>query len=163
MEERVGCVVVTLGENKKIRLPRPFSIFNAEAEAINTAISIKRNTIQPKSVFLSDSLSCLIALDGMRKIYNLKVVGTMNQIYREKEHLILMWVPGHAGIQGNEKADQHAKAALQGETNKNYKTVAEDWKNWIREEQEGIRQAEWTSSDNPMVTVKPRIKKNNRA
>jgi hypothetical protein len=30
-----------------------------------------------------------------------------------------------------------------------------------REEQEGIRQAEWTSSNNPMVTVKPRIKKNN--
>jgi hypothetical protein len=80
-----------------------------------------------------------------------------------KEHLILMWVPGHAGIQGNEKADQHAQAALQGETNKNYKTVAEDWKNWIREKQEGIRQTEWTSSNNPMVTVKPRIKKNNGA
>jgi hypothetical protein len=74
-----------------------------------------------------------------------------------------MWVPGHAGIQGNEKAKQHAKATLQGETNKNYKTVAEDWKNWIRKKQEGIRQAEWTSSDNPMVTVKPRIKKNNGA
>jgi ribonuclease HI len=52
----------------------------------------------------------------------------MNQIHREEEHLILMWVLGHAGIQGNEKSDQHAKAALQGETNKNYKTVAEDRK-----------------------------------
>jgi hypothetical protein len=29
-------------------------------------------------------------------------------------------------IQGNEKADEHAKVALQWETNKNYKTVAED-------------------------------------
>jgi hypothetical protein len=62
-----------------------------------------------------------------------------------------MWVPG--------QGDQHAKAALQGETKKNYKTVAEDWKNWIRKKQEGISQAEWTSSDNKMVTVKPRIKK----
>jgi hypothetical protein len=53
-----------------------------------------------------------------------------------------VWVPRHAGIQGNEKADQHAKTALQ-RTNKNYKTVAEDWKNWIREKEEGIRQAEW--------------------
>jgi hypothetical protein len=42
----------------------------------------------------------------------------MNQIHREKEHL----------IQGNEKSDQHAKAALQGETNKNYKTVVENFK-----------------------------------
>jgi hypothetical protein len=66
-------------------------------------------------------------------------------------------------IQGNEKADEHAKVKLQEETNKNYKTVAVGWKNWIREKQEGIRQAEWTSSDNPMVTVKPRIKKKNGA
>jgi ribonuclease HI len=65
----------------------------------------------------------------MRKIYNPKMVRIMNQIHREKEHLILMWVLRHAGIQGNEKTDQHVKAALQGETNKNYKTVAEDWKN----------------------------------
>jgi hypothetical protein len=57
MEERVGCAVVTPGENKEIRLPRPSSIFNADAEAINTAISITRNTIQPKRVILSDSLS----------------------------------------------------------------------------------------------------------
>jgi hypothetical protein len=47
----------------------------------------------------------------MRKIYNPKVVRMMNQIHREKEHLILMWVPG--------QADQHAKVALQGKTNKN--------------------------------------------
>jgi hypothetical protein len=60
-----------------------------------------------------------------------------------------MWVLRHAEIQGNKKADQHAKTALQGETNKNYKTIAEDWKNWMREKQEGIRQAEWTLSDNP--------------
>jgi hypothetical protein len=63
----------------------------------------------------------------------------------------------------DEKADQHAKAALQTETNKIYKVVAEDWKNWIRDKQEGIRQAEWTSSDNPMVTVKSRFKKYNVA
>jgi hypothetical protein len=55
MEERVGCAVVTPGENKKIRLPRPFSIFNDEVEVINTAISITRNTIQPKRRIISDS------------------------------------------------------------------------------------------------------------
>jgi ribonuclease HI len=68
----------------------------------------------------------------MKKFYNSKV----DKIHREKEHLILIRVPGHAGIQGNEKADQHAKVALQEETNKNNKTVAKDWTNWIREKQE---------------------------
>jgi hypothetical protein len=96
----------------------------------------------------------------MRKIYKPKVVRIMDQIHRDKEHLIFMWVPGHTEIRGNEKAGQHAKAPLQKETNKNYNTVAE---NWIKDKQEGIRQAEWTSSDNPMVIVKPRTKKNNGA
>jgi hypothetical protein len=90
MEKRVGSAVVTPSENKEICLQRPFSIFNAEAAAINTAISITRNTIQPKRVFLSDLLSCLTALHGMRKIYNHNVVSMMKQIHREKEHLILM-------------------------------------------------------------------------
>jgi hypothetical protein len=61
MEERVQ------SENKEIRLPKSFSIFNAEAQAINTAILITRNTIQSKRVILSDSLSCLTALYGMKK------------------------------------------------------------------------------------------------
>jgi hypothetical protein len=79
-------------------------------------LKITRNTIQPKRVIFSDSLSCLTTLDEMRKINNPKVVG---MIHREKEHMILTWVLGQAaGIQGNEKADQHLKAALQGETNK---------------------------------------------
>jgi hypothetical protein len=90
---------------EEIRLPRLFSIFNAETEANNTAISITRHTIQSKRVILSDSVSCLTALDGMRTIYNPKVVRMLNQIHREKEHMILMLVPGHAGIQGNEKAN----------------------------------------------------------
>jgi hypothetical protein len=90
MEERVQCAVVTPGENKEIRLPRTFLIFNAEAKAINTAISITRYTIQPERVILIDSLSCLTVVDGMRKIYNPKVVRIMNQIHRKKEHLILM-------------------------------------------------------------------------
>jgi hypothetical protein len=66
-----------------------------------------------------------------------------------------MWVSGHAGIQGNEKADQHAKATLQGETNKNYKTVAKLDK--------GETGRNKTSSENPTVIVKQRIKKNTGA
>jgi ribonuclease HI len=34
-----------------------------------------------------------------------------------------MWVLGHVGIQGNKKANQHAKAAQKGETNKITRTT----------------------------------------
>jgi hypothetical protein len=53
-----------------------------------------------------------------------------------------------------EKADQHAKAALQEET-RTTKPLQKTGKERIGR----TRQAKWTSSENPMVTVKPRIKK----
>jgi ribonuclease HI len=161
MEGNVGCAVVTPTEIREIRLQSPFSIFNAEAEAINTAINMTRTFEQSKRVILSDSLSCLTALNGMKKIDNPKVMKMMNQIHRENAHLILMWVPGHAGILGNEKADQHAKAALKGEIDRTHKTVPDDWKNWINKKQHERRQAEWATSENSMVTLKPEIKRNN--
>jgi hypothetical protein len=70
-----------------------------------------------------------------------------------------MLVPGHARILGNEKTDQHAKAALKGVIDRAHKTVSYDWKNWINKKQHERRQAEWASSENSMVTLKPDIKK----
>jgi hypothetical protein len=78
---------------------RSFSIFNAEAEAINTAISIAKNTIQPKRGILSDLLSCPTALDGMRKIYNLKVVRMMEKLDKREtgrnktSRMDIIWQP----------------------------------------------------------------------
>jgi ribonuclease HI len=109
MEEKVGCSVVTPTKIREIRLQSPFSIFNAEAEAINTSINMTRASEQSKRVILSDLLSCLTALNEMKKMDNPKVMKMMNQIHRENEHLILMWVPGHAGIQRNEKAQKRQK------------------------------------------------------
>jgi ribonuclease HI len=111
MEGKVGCAVVTPTEIREIRLQSPFSIFNAEAEAINTAINMTKTSEQSKRVILSDSLSCLTALNEMKKIDNSKVMKMMYQIHRENEHLTLMWVPGHAEMKGNEKADLHAEWA----------------------------------------------------
>jgi hypothetical protein len=113
MEDSVGCAVVTPGENKEIQLPIPFSIFNAEAEAINSAISITRNTIQPKRVILSDS--------PRWDEENLQPQGGEN----DELNLPREGAPERS----NEEADQHAKVAMQRKTNKNYKTIAEDWKN----------------------------------
>jgi ribonuclease HI len=41
---------------------------------------------------MKDSLHCLTALNEMKKADNPKVMKMMNQIHRENEHLILMWV-----------------------------------------------------------------------
>jgi hypothetical protein len=94
----------------------------------------------------------------MKKINSPKVMK-MNQIHRENEHLNLMWVPGHSGIQGNEKADQYATPALKGEIAWTYKTVPDDWKNWIKKKQH--ERIQGASSENPMLTLTTEIKRNN--
>jgi hypothetical protein len=96
IEGNVGCAVVTSTKIREIRLQSPFSIFNAQA--INTAINMTKASEQTKRVIVSDSLSCHTALNEMTKIDNPKVMKMMNQIHRVNEHLIMMWVPAHAGI-----------------------------------------------------------------
>jgi ribonuclease HI len=86
-----------------------------------------RTSEQSKRVILSDSLSCLTALNEMKKIDNPNVMKMMDQIHRENEHLILIWVLGHGS---NEEADQHATAALKGEIDRTHKTVQDDWKSY---------------------------------
>jgi hypothetical protein len=57
MEGKVGCAVVTPSEIREIRLQSPFSIFNAETEAINTAINMTRTSEQSKREPLNNQYS----------------------------------------------------------------------------------------------------------
>jgi hypothetical protein len=70
-----------------------------------------------------------------------------------------MWVPGHAGIHENEKADQHAKATLQMGNQQEVKNRCKRLEKLVKGETG--RNKAWTSSENPIETVNPRIKKNN--
>jgi hypothetical protein len=63
MEGKVRCTVVTPTETREIRLESPFSKFNAEAEAINAVINMTKISEKSKRVILTDSLSCLTALN----------------------------------------------------------------------------------------------------
>jgi hypothetical protein len=68
LPKKWGRAVVTPPEIREIQLQSPYSIFNAEAEAvINTAIKMTRTSEQSKRLILSDSLSCLTALNGNEK------------------------------------------------------------------------------------------------
>ena len=95
------------------------SIFTAEAEGIKRAlrfilaIPIDRG----KFVIFSDSKSVLESLDSYNS-KNVVVKECLDLIYkiiRIKKTVALCWVPGHAGIEGNELADQGAKRALRRE------------------------------------------------
>ena len=111
--EKVAAAFVTAGCTSKCRLPDNASIFSAEIKAIDLALDFIDSSSLNKFIIFSDSLSVL------QSIHNLKLENSLCQNLIIKLHklsqfndILLCWLPSHMGIQGNEKADIAAKAAL---------------------------------------------------
>ena len=112
--EGVGCAFVHGDICGQYKLPEICSVFTAEAVAILQALQyIQLNGIH-NCVVCTDSLSVLTAL---KNIYTehpviIEVISLYHQIVENGSDIIMIWIPGHCGILGNDKADRLAKAAI---------------------------------------------------
>jgi hypothetical protein len=59
-------------------------------------------------------------------------------------------VLGHAGITGNEEADEEAKRALEESISNDEKYTPEDLSGWIKTEMADSRQRRWEEGENVM-------------
>lgn len=90
-------------------LPHFTSIFSAEIIAIFEAIKLIKNS-RDKHVICSDSLSALDAIANV--VNNDYYISQIRNILIDKyPNIILVWIPGHVHISGNEFADHAAKHA----------------------------------------------------
>ena len=90
------------------------SIYTAEALAIDLAPDLIDNSDKTSFLVLSDSLSCLKALNGS-DLSNSKILHLRQRIHHLKlknKNITLAWIPSHIGIEGNESADALAKETL---------------------------------------------------
>jgi ribonuclease HI len=88
------------------------TIFQAEVFAILTCAQrcLEECLINRHILILSDSQAALNALTGCQVSSKLVWDCTLTLIQLSaNNHVMLKWVPGHRGIEGNEKADQLAK------------------------------------------------------
>lgn len=87
------------------RLPDRIGVFSAELAAVISAMT-QAADLQGKTLICSDSLSVIRAIRTNRK-------GIFNHILRAFAiNAVILWIPSHIGIAGNERADEAAKQAL---------------------------------------------------
>ncbi|XP_066906210.1 uncharacterized protein [Halyomorpha halys] len=107
-----GIYIEELGIQLSFPLGKHSTVFQAEVFAILSAALCPEVTSSERTgiTIFSDSLSALHALESPRVTSNLvRECKLALESLACLKKLQLVWVPGHKGITGNEKADQLAR------------------------------------------------------
>lgn len=95
------------------------SVYAVELVAILLALKWAEDMRESKILICSDSVSSLSSIkSGTSKYHHdlvYEILFTYSRITRLGKDVVLMWVPAHSGIPGNEKADKVAKEAVMKE------------------------------------------------
>ena len=109
----VGCAFVSGTTTRRFRLPDTASVFTSELYAIYQVLKHIRRRGHRKCLIATDSASSAMALRDQTTTSSLimKILEILTDLYSEGVEVKLLWVPSHVGVEGNEKADQAARAA----------------------------------------------------
>ena len=155
-----GCGAVLNNKTMKQSLPKEASIFSAEICAIYLALKIISANKSKKFIIHSDSISVLHSIKN-KKLDNPLIVKLLNKLHyiRNSKNVIFCWIPGHMGIQGNDKADLLAKTALNIPPDKTSKLPYTDLKYRIKQIITKKWQQLWDdNSQNKLYQIEPLLK-----
>ncbi|XP_055522937.1 uncharacterized protein LOC129717118 [Wyeomyia smithii] len=142
-------------------LPPQYSVFSAEAYAITMALT--QHTGTNRIVVLSDSASCLSALEAGKSTH--PWIQKIERLAQNKP-IEFCWIPGHAGVYGNNEADRLAGEARNSEplplsipaddaTREIKRTIRQHWNSqWFSMRDTKLRRIKfetekWKDRDNP--------------
>lgn len=154
--EKVACAAVTHTKSSTVRLPDDSSIFSAETQAIDLALSLITVNENDKFIIFSDSLSVLTSLKQPNHSNPL-----IQQTFRRyisissSKTVVFCWIPSHINIRGNDEADFLAKSALDLPIT-NSKIPHTDLKSNIRKYVDSKCQINWDKQvGNKLHEIKP--------
>ena len=114
VETKVASAYVCPYGTRGYRLRDGCSIFTAEVEAINKALTYVKFSTRKSFVIFSDSMFVLQAIESQESKNPLvnRVLQACQQILFNDKFITFCWLPSHRDIRGNEDADRAAKDAL---------------------------------------------------
>ena len=114
MENDVGTSVVFQDHVSMLRLPNFYSMYSAKAVAISFALDIIKTRLIHKAVILSDLLSTLRSIENFSTPNEIarKIQNQLNDLTHSGYSVILIWIPSHNLISGNERVDEKARQAI---------------------------------------------------
>ena len=145
---KTGIAVVDETNNRtsKFKLNNNLSVTSAELFAISKAMERAQTLTHDKISIFTDSLKALTWIEEGTKTKERPEI--VQKILRETTHMsqdgkkiTMVWIPGHIGIEGNERADAEAKKARKGEGTReniglNYKEATKIIENELSKEKE---------------------------
>ena len=161
IKEKVGFGIFSqkLNINQSVRINNNTSIFTAEATAIITAIHIVIDLHINKALILSDSLSVIQSLHKSNNSYAQNIRQLFDTLNRNEQKIILIWIPSHCGIQGNEQADKLAKLSLNNTEVQNISLDIQEHNTNITKYITNKWQSAWNSYHNTLYKqIQPSVK-----
>lgn len=116
IDNKTGAAIVIEDSVVKYHLPNHASIYTAEAYSVIKALEYIDEQDQDRKFVIC--IDCLSLIQSMRNQNAANPIITLiqeklHQLIKEKgKDIIIMWVPSHMKITGNEKADKAAKEAI---------------------------------------------------
>ena len=158
-EQGVGSAFSSHGESYAWSLHPWTSIFTAELYAIWQALEFSESQTLDTILICIDSLS---AIQAIQKTYSSdplvqKILTRISNLQELGKKYILVWIPSHIGITGNEIADKAAKDVTAQEPDEHIKICTSDVKAYFKSKMKNIWQNEWNGSESKLKEIKPSV------
>ncbi|GFY77059.1 uncharacterized protein TNIN_63861 [Trichonephila inaurata madagascariensis] len=155
-ESHVGSAVVSLSTVIADALPISASIYTAELHALRIALEHISLSYSKKFIIYTDSLSALQSIVSLHSSSHPILVDITYTLanHLKKKDVRFCWIPGHAGITGNELADTAARSVTG--SSERFPIPHSDLKACFRQKLQIVWQSNWDQqTENKLHSIMP--------